>query len=168
MRIENWELDGAEENFVNCSKPRLYWDTLTTVHAHSSTLTYCIAQTHIQKILSTYAWHQIRILGARTHTIGDADTTSPGVLDLHNTDNTIRIRHTAQSREDVTEKILNRHRFFFTLKIYAMVTRMSFTHTHTHTHATQVYTHRGTLFSIFFLFFLLSSFFLFPSSKNRE
>lgn len=85
----------STNNFVNCSNPRLYRDTLTTVHAHSSTLTYCI--TYI------YTWHQIRILDVRTHTIGDADT-SPGVLDLHNTDNTIRIRHTAQAEKMLPRK----------------------------------------------------------------
>lgn len=45
--------------------------------------------------------------GPRTPMRRDADTSSPGVLDLHNTDNTIRIRHTVR-REDVTEKISRR------------------------------------------------------------
>ncbi|KAL0133845.1 hypothetical protein PUN28_001057 [Cardiocondyla obscurior] len=45
--------------------------------------------------------------GPRTLMRGDADTSSPGVLDPRNTDNTIRIRHTVR-REDVTKKISRR------------------------------------------------------------
>lgn len=45
--------------------------------------------------------------GPRTPMRGDADTSSPGVLDPRNTDNTIRIRHTVR-REDVTKKISRR------------------------------------------------------------
>lgn len=45
--------------------------------------------------------------GPRTPMRGDADTSSLGVLDPRNTDNTIRIRHTVR-REDVLEKISRR------------------------------------------------------------